>query len=62
MLGLRLVKKSVNQDDPTVYHLFYADEKGSAGSDLTFFEYPGNRAGERRSGNGAPGCLAARIT
>jgi glyoxalase family protein len=38
-LGLRLVKKSINQDDPTVYHLFYADEKGSAGSDLTFFEY-----------------------
>src|SRR5919197_4184829 len=49
LLGLRLVKKSVNQDDPTVYHLFYADEKGSAGSDLTFFEYPGvtrGRAGE----------------
>ena len=40
VLGLRLVKKSVNQDDPTVYHLFYADEKGSAGSDITFFEYP----------------------
>jgi glyoxalase family protein len=48
-LGLRLVKKSVNQDDPTVYHLFFADEKGDAGSDLTFFEYPGappGRAGE----------------
>ena len=36
-LGLRLVKKTVNQDDPTVYHLFYADELGSAGSDITFF-------------------------
>ena len=49
VLGLRLVKKTVNQDDPTVYHLFYADEKGDAGSDLTFFEYPGappGRAGE----------------
>ena len=34
-LGLRLVKKTVNQDDPTVYHLFYADERGSAGSDIT---------------------------
>jgi len=48
-LGLRLVKKTVNQDDPTVYHLFYADERGSAGADLTFFEYPGaapGRAGE----------------
>src|SRR5512144_1496337 len=45
VLGLRLVKKSVNQDDPTVYHLFYADEEGHAGSDLTFFEYPGARRG-----------------
>jgi glyoxalase family protein len=40
ILGLRLVKKTVNQDDPTVYHLFYADETGSPGSDITFFEYP----------------------
>ena len=40
-LGLRLVKKTVNQDDPTVYHLFYADEQGSPGADITFFEYPG---------------------
>jgi glyoxalase family protein len=45
VLGLRLVKKTVNQDDPTVYHLFYADEKGSPGSDITFFEYPGARKG-----------------
>ncbi|MGH2968541.1 MAG: VOC family protein, partial [Solirubrobacteraceae bacterium] len=45
VLGLRMVKKTVNQDDPTVYHLFYADEQGSAGSDLTFFEYPGARPG-----------------
>src|ERR1700687_1435097 len=41
VLGLRLVKKTVNQDDPSVYHLFYADERGSAGSDITFFEDPG---------------------
>lgn len=40
LLGLRLVKKSVNQDEPTVYHLFYGDEHGSAGMDITFFEYP----------------------
>lgn len=49
VLGLRLVKRTVNQDDPTVYHLFYADEKGSAGADITFFEYPGvpnGRAGD----------------
>src|SRR5262245_64925562 len=44
VLGLRMVKKTVNQDDPTVYHLFYADELGSAGADLTFFEYPAFRA------------------
>ena len=50
VLGLRLVKKSVNQDDPTVYHLFYADEKGSAGSDLTFFEYPHARRGRAGAG------------
>jgi len=50
VLGLRLVKKSVNQDDPTVYHLFYADEKGSAGSDLTFFEYPHARRGRPGAG------------
>jgi glyoxalase family protein len=45
LLGLRLVKKTVNQDDPSVYHLFYADHEGSAGADLTFFEYPGARPG-----------------
>jgi len=50
VLGLRMVKKSVNQDDPTVYHLFYADENGSAGSDITFFEYPGAPRG--RAGDG----------
>src|SRR5919204_6928726 len=50
VLGLRLVKKSVNQDDPTVYHLFYADEVGSAGSDITFFEYPGARPGQAGAG------------
>jgi glyoxalase family protein len=49
-LGLRLVKKTVNQDDPTVYHLFYADEEGSPGSDITFFEYPGVPRG--RAGDG----------
>src|SRR6266508_4628982 len=50
MLGLRLVKKTVNQDDPTVYHLFYADERGSAGADITFFEYPGARRGRAGAG------------
>src|SRR5207249_2966338 len=41
VMGLRLVKKTVNQDDPTIYHLFYGDEGGDPGLDLTFFEYPG---------------------
>ena len=50
VLGLRMVKKTVNQDDPTVYHLFYADEKGSPGSDITFFEYPGVRRGSAGAG------------
>ncbi|TCP19531.1 glyoxalase family protein [Scopulibacillus darangshiensis] len=39
-LGLRLVKKTVNQDDTSVYHLFYGDEKGNPGTELTFFEIP----------------------
>ncbi len=50
VLGLRLVKKTVNQDDPTVYHLFYADENASVGADLTFFEYPGARPGRAGAG------------
>ena len=50
VLGLRLVKKTVNQDDPTVYHLFYADERGSAGADITFFEYPGVPPGRAGAG------------
>ena len=50
VLGLRMVKKTVNQDDPTVYHLFYADEKGSPGADITFFEYPGAPRGRAGAG------------
>jgi glyoxalase family protein len=50
VLGLRLVKKSVNQDDPTVYHLFYGDEEGAPGNDMTFFEYPGARQGKAGAG------------
>jgi glyoxalase family protein len=40
ILGLRLVKKSVNQDDVSAYHLFYADKLGSPGTDMTFFDWP----------------------
>ena len=59
VLGLRLVKKTVNQDDPTVYHLFYADEKGSPGADLTFFEYPGAAPG--RAGAGMVHLISWRV-
>src|SRR5580692_623534 len=46
VLGLRLVKKTVNQDDVSAYHLFYADGKASPGTDITFFDWPA--AAERR--------------
>jgi glyoxalase family protein len=58
-LGLRMVKKTVNQDDPTVYHLFYADERGSAGADMTFFEYPGAPKG--RAGDGMVHTVCFRV-
>src|SRR5829696_9165835 len=59
VLGLRLAKKTVNQDDPSVYHLFYADDEGSPGADLTFFEYPGARPG--RHGAGMIHTIAFRV-
>jgi glyoxalase family protein len=59
VLGLRMVKKTVNQDDPSVYHLFYADELGSAGADLTFFEYPGAIPG--RPGPGMVHRIVSRV-
>src|ERR1700743_1778935 len=50
VLGLRLGKKTVNQDDPGVYHLFYADEHGSPGADITFCESPGAAPGRAGAG------------
>ena len=49
-MGLRMVKKTVNQDEPSVYHLFYADEAGSPGADLTFFEFRGAPRGRAGAG------------
>ena len=49
-MGLRMVKKTVNQDQPSVYHLFYADEQGSPGADLTFFEFRGAPRGRAGAG------------
>jgi glyoxalase family protein len=59
VLGLRLVAKTVNQDDPTVYHLFYADERGRPGSELTFFEYPHAKPG--RAGDGMVHTIVWRV-
>lgn len=59
VLGLRMVKKTVNQDDTSVYHLFYADEKGHPGADLTFFEYPGAAPG--RAGDGMVHRIVYRV-
>jgi glyoxalase family protein len=50
VLGLRLVKKTVNFDAPDVYHLYYGDETGTPGSILTFFEFPGVPRGSRGAG------------
>ncbi len=50
VLGLRMVAKTVNQDDPFFYHLFYGDEEGRPGAEITFFEYPRAKAG--RAGPG----------
>jgi glyoxalase family protein len=60
VLGLRLVKKTVNQDDPSVYHLFYSDEHGSPGADITFFEYPGAPPG--RAGAGMISTIVHRVS
>jgi glyoxalase family protein len=59
VLGLRLTAKTVNQDDPSVYHLFYADEQGRPGSELTFFEYP--RATPGRAGAGMVHTIVSRV-
>jgi glyoxalase family protein len=58
-LGLRLVKRSVNQDDVSVYHLFYGDRSGSPGTGMTVFPYPNARPG--RVGNGQASAVAFLI-
>lgn len=45
VLGMRLVKKTVNQDDIQTYHLFFADDEGNPGTDMTFFDFPGIQKG-----------------
>ena len=59
LLGMRLVKKTVNQDDTSAYHLFYADDMGSPGTELTFFEWP--QAAPARPGAGTVSETALRV-
>lgn len=59
VLGMRLVKKTVNQDDTSAYHLFYADGLASPGSDITFFDWP---AGPERRGSGSIVRTGLRVT
>jgi glyoxalase family protein len=61
VLGMRLVKKSVNQDDPGTYHLFYADGEGAPGSDLTFFPW-GKEAARGRTGAGMASEVALAVS
>ena len=58
-LGLRLVKKTVNQDDVSAYHLFYADEGGNAGTEVTFFDWAD--AAPNRPGTGEVAAIALRV-
>lgn len=58
VLGLRLVKITVNQDDPGTYHLFYADYVGNPGTDLTFFAWPGANHGREGAGQAIRVALA----
>ncbi len=60
ILGLRLVKKSVNQDDTSAYHLFYADKLGTPGTDLTFFDWP--QIQKNRVGSDSISGIALRVS
>src|SRR5258707_3723822 len=59
LLGLRLVKKTVNQDDVSAYHLFYADGRANPGTDITFFDFP---AALDRRGNNSISRTGLRVT
>ena len=62
LLGLRLVKKTVNFDDPSAYHLYYGDEAGTPGSIITFFSWPGAPRGRVGSGQTTAITLSAPAT
>ena len=61
VLGLRLVKKTVNQDDVSAYHLFYGDELGRPGTEVTFFDWPHLRVAPNHSGAGEISATELRV-
>ena len=61
VLGLRLVKKTVNQDDVSAYHLFYGDELGSPGTEVTFFDWPHLRSAPNHPGTGEVSATELRV-
>jgi glyoxalase family protein len=62
VLGLRLVKKTVNQDDVSAYHLFYGDELGRPGTEITFFDWPHLRIAPNHSGTGEVSTTELRVS
>ena len=62
VLGLRLVKKTVNQDDVSAYHLFYGDELGRPGTEVTFFDWPHLRIAPNHAGGGEVSATELRVT
>src|SRR5215213_9382541 len=61
VLGLRLVKKTVNQDDVSAYHLFYGDEVGNPGTEITFFDWPQLRVAPNHPGAGEVSTTELRV-
>src|SRR3712207_5841842 len=61
VLGLRLVKKTVNQDDVSAYHLFYGDEVGRPGTEVTFFDWPHLRVALNHAGAGEVSTTELRV-
>src|ERR671932_1376982 len=61
VLGLRLVKKTVNQDDVSAYHLFYGDEVGNPGTEVTFFDWPHLRLAPNHPGAGEVSTTELRV-
>ncbi len=61
VLGLRLVKKTVNQDDVSAYHLFYGDELGRPGTEVTFFDWPALKVAPNRAGTGEISTTVLRV-